>query len=335
MPKKVTLILGAGSSCMYGGDNRLLPTADGLKRLLISSGNYFVRKPPADDPFLHEAWDRQRERIRTSFAGSGAYSIDRFLERRSEFEEAGKLMIADCLLPIEMGAIVSRSLATDWYQWLFNQLYVPSTRLLHTTGLNIVTFNYDRTLEYAMHTMLHHTTGKPMPQVESDLATFPVNHVYGSLVSPVDFDPSIGNWIRRTSTHDVEQSAKSIHIISNAREARSAKNIEAAKAVVKDADVLVFLGFGYDQENMQRIGINSDAGQVFFNEIGELQIWGCAYGLGNRERSDADYYLRATTLGVRDNVCRKVTVFMGNKDEGCETFLRERINLKTLLEVPK
>jgi hypothetical protein len=79
---------------------------------------------------------------------SGVSSVDAFLEHRPEFIKIGKTAIAEALIPFEDESKLLSS-NSDWYGYLLDKLDAPLDQF-HRNWLTILTFNYDRSLEWYM-----------------------------------------------------------------------------------------------------------------------------------------------------------------------------------------
>src|SRR5205814_2242901 len=104
-------------------------------------------------------------------AGAHHITIDQFLQNRSNFERVGKLAIAATLLPFERDSIfpmlkpwkthpdVTRQVAEGWYGYFAKQLNLSASGWGRGL-LTIVTYNYDRSLEHYLFTILKSTCDK-------------------------------------------------------------------------------------------------------------------------------------------------------------------------------
>lgn len=241
------LILGAGASCPY-----LFPTASDLRDMIIG------HLPPSfhtRGPFLQadggEGWARfieknlpagmQVEDLHTfqrEFKESRVYSIDKFVYFRPEFELIAKHYIALILLFCES----IRCFEGDWYQQLWNEFILPKSD--HEHPLEIITFNYDRSLEMYLKTAAKACFGDD----DSILRRVSVHHVYGHLGSldgtlPVEY----GNY------RLADRASTSIKLIPP----RAAAQHEIQQIITQSRKV-VFLGFGFDELNIQVLGIDSN-----------------------------------------------------------------------------
>lgn len=184
------------------------------------------------------------------------YSIDAFLARRSEFSEIGKRCIAYVLLSCEKREHLFSEIPTKdhWYQYLLNRYLKVDWDDLDFSDLSVVTFNYDRSLEHFMLGALQAAYGKDLRETVEKLKTFRITHIYGTLGQAYP-----GKSIRyrdygeKTSHPDsIYAAAKSIRVIPESRDTNAPELVEARKAL-EIADKICFLGFGFDEINVERL----------------------------------------------------------------------------------
>ncbi len=150
MNKKTLLILGAGASAPVG-----YPSG---RALLMKVANELSNEAFALFRELRDVGYRQAEmeKFRIALAGSMQPSVDAFLEKRPDFLDIGKAAIAAALIPMEQRTLFERGEQATWYEYLFNRLGDQSDRF-HENQLSIVTFNYDRSLEYFLYSAIVHS----------------------------------------------------------------------------------------------------------------------------------------------------------------------------------
>lgn len=245
-PKNDTvLILGAGASCPYS-----FPTATGLREMIIGSLPHAFRDQkhfPA--PAGYYSWAQFIEKslppglgvedlhaFQREFRESQVYSIDRFVYYRREFENIAKYYISFILLFCES----VKKLDGDWYQQLWNELILSHS---HTDQvLEIVTFNYDRSLERYLQLASKACFGDD----SSILRRVNIRHVYGHLGSLVeDSAVEYGNYKL------ANRAATTINLIPPRAEAQ-----HDLQQTITQSRKVIFLGFGFDELNLQVLGIN-------------------------------------------------------------------------------
>ena len=245
------LVLGAGASYPYG-----FPTAKELKELICDAFSSRTEKASellGGDESKYTA--KQFFEFREAFLRS-PLSIDAFLQRRQEFLEIGKLAIAYCLIPFEDEANLYRRdrdlRRGNWYDYLAGKLDSPFEEF-GDNKLSIITFNYDRSLEYYLLNSLIHSHGKKRDECANALAQIPIVHVYGQLGERPY--PQHGSQMYRPDqvVHPryVETAAAGIRLYHEEAEAASTN----ARELLSRAKRICFLGFSYNPFNVARLDI--------------------------------------------------------------------------------
>jgi hypothetical protein len=238
------LILGAGASSDYG-----FPLGRGLRNDVCDGLG-----PRYDDVLTEAGFDAgAMKEFVNSLRHSGYSSVDWFLEDRPEFIDVGKAAIAAALIPRESPDRLFPPLASEnhWYELLVNTLDDPLGAFAEN-HLSIVTFNYDRSLEYYLFRVLENRLRSERLAVEA-LNSFDVIHVHGALgaLTPLvdngrPYSPTINPEAIRTA-------AEQIIIVGEASE--GTEPFERARHKLQEAKRIVFLGFGFHRESVRRLGV--------------------------------------------------------------------------------
>ncbi len=203
---------------------------------------------------------------------SGEDSIDAFLEYQDEpAVNIGKTAIAAVLLPYEVGDNLFTSNEPNWYQHLWAQLRAPFEDF-EKSKISIITFNYDRSLEHYLFTVLKNKYhGKSDDECAKKLGNIPIIHVYGKLgplswestqkkeaISYVpynsmnlnhDHSEEMIEWYRHEWT---KKAASSIIVLHESN--TESQEFKKAREIIRKAQQLFFLGFGYHEANLTRLG---------------------------------------------------------------------------------
>jgi len=267
--KRTVFILGAGASCPYG-----FPTARGLRAKII--GNFVsayeallhARQIPGVDvanggyPSITEA-----KQFVSHFDESSTESIDLFLSRHPQFERIGKIAIALALLKAEHESQFRERVKNsneDWYFYLFNRLTRElagrdAYRQFGNSNVAFITFNYDRSLEYFLFTsLLHAFEGADPLTVEDQILHIPIVHVYGQIAPLKLHDRSgedslnYGRDINQFSEINFLNVINSLYVV---REERANPGLERVRSEISKAGRILFLGFGYADENLRALGL--------------------------------------------------------------------------------
>lgn len=258
--RPTVLVLGAGASVPYHFPTGAKLFADltkadhhrpqpgGGRTLVYSTSAARVREwDLADD----EALDRFTKRL----TRSGEESVDAFLANQSDdLMRVGKLVMAAALTSHERDESLFEHAYVDqgaWYRWLWKQLDNRPDRLLENQ-LTIVTFNYDRSLEYFLAECLQHRHDVPREEALQLARQFPIIHVHGQLGGLGDDGTTSRPYVPPRSLRDLEIAAMGITVISEV--ADEDEHFDAARDALANADRVHFLGFAFDPRSLKRLG---------------------------------------------------------------------------------
>ena len=297
-------ILGAGASKPYGlplggelyrsvlndfgPSNQSTPLRDAVRHLLLNASGFSTRHI---EPFV--------ETLRYS----GLTSVDAFLERRLEFVDVGKAIMAVELLGLEDHEKLWNS-DENWMQYLYARLTTDTLDQFRQNEVSFITYNYDRTLEHFLHTSLKNTYGKDDLECAAVLKEIPIIHLHGRLgylpwQSHKDMIP-FGMHPIDSRILDICQ--KGIRIVHEDITDRD-DDFKFAKGRLAEAKRIYFMGFGYGSKNVARLNIADFRAGI---------IEGTAQGVSPREQM--------TIKGLFQD---KVHLY----DMDCLTFLRDRAEL--------
>jgi len=187
--------------------------------------------------------------FRDALKHSGKRSVDAFLEHRKEFLEIGKVATACELLSHEFQSALFGPGENNWYEYFFNKL---NTRFeeFDNNHVSVITFNYDRTLEYYLVTALENSYGKSRGACFEMLTAIPIVHLYGQL-GPLPQEVGSGvAFGMGLNPKTVRAAADGIQII---HETITAERFERAHQFLGKAERICFVGFGYDETNLDRL----------------------------------------------------------------------------------
>lgn len=264
--KQTTLILGAGASKPYH-----FPTGQELRNKIIN--NTLGRTNDGWESEFDNYSDINIEDVRKfgcEFEQS-PLSIDAFLECRQEFLEIGKWCIALALISEENPGELLKNDKGKWYGYLFRKLLTQDIRQITANRLSIVTFNYDRSIDYFLINSLKHSFNVNEMQCLEILNGIMPMHVYGKLG-----DLPCQNLISRSYM----QKFIGLNIAVNGIDLISERERERDKFVpiwhsINESERIYFLGFGYDETNLERLAIKESVASI---------IKGSSFGLGGAEK---------------------------------------------------
>ena len=214
------------------------------------------------------------------FRHSEIGSPDRFLELYPEYKPVGKYAIAFVLSQAERDENVFKMSGTTppWYEVIVDWLDLDS-RQYKNNALTVLSFNYDRSLEYYLWKVFEARYRPDTRKVRRLWTQKPrIVHLHGMLG---DFDPIENKgrpYFPPTSSEgisdELRMAADGIQIIDEV-DAHTPEFDDAEKAL-REAKRIVFLGFGFDKRNVQRL-------RIFEEPLDGKSVVGTGRGLKNAD----------------------------------------------------
>jgi hypothetical protein len=332
--KKTVFVLGAGASCPYG-----YPTGSELRKLICFEGGFlgsYIDYLRDNKSVQNTKEDRRREvnQFRKFFKDANIKSIDVFMANNPKLALIGKYIIAYEIFISERNSCFGEEAKRkqeqledlrkdpdkksylwkiacfeggDWYFYLYNRLIeglVGKDALpdFSDSKLAFITFNYDRSLEHFLYESLRNSfTEVSENDVVKSLKKLKILHVYGQVASLkwqnpddyVDYKP-------QTDEPLLQLAAKNIRTIYE--EKQNPELIEAQN-LLKQAEQIFFLGFGYAPENMEVLNLIQMVSPV-------VQVYGTAFNLEPNEINNIhrkiDNSIPATSKGYKHQYNIKV-----------------------------
>jgi hypothetical protein len=265
------LVLGAGASIPYG-----FPSGIDLRKRILKNfedsnwHNLLSELGFEDKDFIKSFY--------SDFNISKILSIDKFLEVRYDYLNIGKLAIAFALIPFEYrhNLLEIDDSPDRWYAQFWNKLLTQKLNQLPSNKLRIITFNYDRSLDYFIYNAIK---GSYPKVTEDNCATFldmlDIFHIYGKLGNlPWQGEPS-RPYSPKTTNHQYKIASDQIKIISE--QLPKHDMFDDPLRYLSDVQRIFFLGFGYDESNFNRLRMER------VPDIEKKEIWGTTFGLGKAE----------------------------------------------------
>jgi hypothetical protein len=236
------LILGAGSSTHLGYP---------LGRQLVANLCKLRSTKFIED--LPNGWTRQdADRFLTRLARADPNSIDAFLESVPEYQAIGKYFIARELKGCEDVDSMFPPHDAGWYRYLVGALLGDHRNPRFQVGtLGIITFNYDRSLEAYLHHSLESRLDLDSDRAAAMLSELPIIHVHGMLGTYPDVP-----YRADSSTEELLAISRQIRIISEIEDVGDGfcnEMFERANALLRSAQRIYFLGFGFHADNIRRL----------------------------------------------------------------------------------
>jgi len=253
--RRTVLVLGAGASKPYGFPIGV-QLVDQICREILDSTPLITRLENLLEKLAGPSGDAAR--FAAAMRGARTYSIDAFLETNRRFRDIGKAAIADVLLRAEDPKKLDAAAENlDWYRYLINTLVRRNTDhfLSQAKRLTIVTFNFDRSFERALFSALRHSFGLDAGAARQFATELRIHHVHGSLGQPdwlYPDDPN-GNPYGVSDDTLVQAVGKAINSIKVIDDEIPDAVLEAVQACLTQAEVVCFIGFGFDERNLERL----------------------------------------------------------------------------------
>jgi hypothetical protein len=272
------LVLGAGSSMGFG-----YPSGPQLKQNILSKFNQY-------DILINQlGYTIQDTQVFiNALRDSGRMSVDAFLENRPDLIEIGKIEIAVDLISHEKHAILFQG-ENNWYDYLFQQMYCqfadfPNNRI------SFITFNYDRSLEHYLFNALKNSFRKEDKEVAEIISRLTIIHVHGKLGNLPWQDPDGRPYLdiiipdhvknpfeRGRFLSQIKNASQGIRIISEISDVET--NFAPVITPLQEAKRIIFLGFGYNTLNLDRLFFKFNLSQSQ-----QPEIYGTCLGLTNLEQ---------------------------------------------------
>ncbi|HEV7283175.1 MAG TPA: SIR2 family protein [Pirellulaceae bacterium] len=190
----------------------------------------------ATEELLHEFHD--------DLAFDNWRSPDQFLGKRPEYADVGKFLILSLLKQYENPSLIASD--AGWYEHLRDALDVATIEELQALQLSVVTFNYDRSLDFFLHKYVKHRFRLTADEAwEAVQRAIPIVHVHGTL------GPYPSNEYRDNTALLSLADARAIKIVSEVDE--NSDEFQIATRLLNGAERVVVFGFGFGTDNVRRL----------------------------------------------------------------------------------
>jgi hypothetical protein len=224
--------------------------------------------------------------------------IDYFLGWNASLADLGRLLIAGALMKRESQGAGSSQYTKQpdqvigkdhWVRFIIHQLLMPKPGRafnLLENEVSFLTFNYDRSLESALHLGLEAIDILSEEDIRKFMTGDRVLHMYGRLASArhsYDYSALEKNIAGNNALETImnanalidgwNDAAKGLRVIDPVDKHDDAIAVEA-KERTNSAQVLYFLGFGFDENNIRRLGfplpMNGMTREIYWTNFGDL-----------------------------------------------------------------
>lgn len=260
--------------------------------------------------------------------------------------------------PFDHAKVQERNRGGNWLRLLFNKLRQKlheADRDFESNRLSVVTFNYDMTFERYLNSRLKFWYPEGDNKLQERIRSIPVVHVYGKVrdhslqASDLKFDPddpafglpfdfdddghdddveSLFEWLTEEWSFEaarIGKDAKEVDVIHEYRDLDQdelPEQISEARDLLKTADQVIFLGFGYDPMNLDILDVEAIVEQrtigQFDTEPRDVGICGTSYGMGTAEEKEVHRHFkgRLSPSHTRNRITNLFPI-------GCYDFFRE------------
>lgn len=295
-------------------------------REIVDALRYLVRDPQngqSRDINPHRAVAVQ---IANAMGPSG--SIDDYVERHrndTRYADCAKLAIAKAILEgerrstlyfdhhIEDGDVVGQN-SQSWLSMFLRDL----TRRLSGeqiyevfNNIFIINFNYDRCVEHFTHIWLRQMYGFTDIEAADICAKIEIYHPYGKLGDLPFENPSKHIAFGGNVTGD-RLLSMAANIRTYSESTLDSKRLQSARSALSEAQKVVFLGYGFHEQNMELITVPEDTQRL------TLLCYATTMGV-SKPRIELDKESICTSFRITDNS----RLFFEHVSESCEKFWQQ------------
>lgn len=284
--RKVVFVLGAGASCPY--------TFPDGKKLIQNINDSLLKTDWAYKPLFGESsWKGFKDQLMLS----GTSSIDEFLTNNPRHDSIGRYSIVFQLMSAEKDKYLTRDSPGVWYPYLFEAMRT-GIQSIDLKSVSFVTFNYDRSLEQYFWLRLTQDFGLSEEGAKAVLSDLQIVHIHGQMGRLPWQDSSVSDVVngyekKPEGTDHISKVSNCLRIIHEEHDQTTAAG-KTANSLIREAEAVFFLGFGYSSENMQKLGFYSGENLKSNKNIG---LVGSAMGWTSQEIEDFQRRYPGISLG--------------------------------------
>ena len=248
--RKTVLILGAGASQPYGfplGRQLLNQICLQLSPENRENDHHKVLRDLGHTP-------NDIETFRDALRFTDYNSVDEFLEYDPNLMDIGKHAIASALIPYEDEKLLfpPHTKGDHWYKLLADALDIRS-KSVYDNQVSVLTFNYDRSLEVYLFTVIHERSECSVTEAIEILQSIPIIHLYGDLGQFGCTNQDAQKYSPDLKTARVKAGAESMKIIHESED--QTPEFDQGVELLEQAECIYFLGFGYHPTNVRRLRV--------------------------------------------------------------------------------
>jgi hypothetical protein len=210
--------------------------------------------------------DAQRREFGDALLRSRRSSIDTFLEWNLQFAEIGKLAIAHQLIKCEKAEHIFQPPKNpigrpiggdDWYKYFFNSMLLSgSPEEFARKRLLVLTFNYDRSFEFALFNAIKYSYTLSDQDAQKLMTTgLRTLHLHGDLGALFESDATLDQQRDFTpvlTPESVRIAQRRLRVVHD--DSHDALAVyDGANEALKAYEIVCFLGFSYNEMSLQRL----------------------------------------------------------------------------------
>jgi hypothetical protein len=147
----------------------------------------------------------------------------------------------------------------SWLRNLLTHLWGTSFEEFGDNAVSFVTFNYDRSLEFFLCRALAETFRKTEKEAGAVLSRIPIIHLHGRLgYLPWERDSDTRAYEPIVDSDALRVCVKDVKVV-NRNTTINEGEFKRAKELLSQAEHIYFLGVGFNNENMARLGVKDFA----------------------------------------------------------------------------
>jgi hypothetical protein len=244
-------VLGAGASIPYDFPSGV----ELVGKILGPQSDGYVNRFAGGSNEVALVIRSRLEQFRDALQRSGQLSVDAFLERRPDWVDFGKELIATVLIPYENEQRLWHNRGASWYHYVFRAMSAKFEDF-GENKITFITYNYDRSLEHFLLQSIKNTYPVSLSQAEAAFNKIRIIHLHGTLC---EYDPfgrgfQYGRPYKDALTMETtKEAAKCITIIHEVEDVDKDKAFIEAHEALRRARHIGFIGFGFNEANVKRL----------------------------------------------------------------------------------
>jgi hypothetical protein len=250
-------ILGAGASAPYGYPESNSDLKDDICLNFRADVNNLLINTRGDYRQLEKLMKDANDFI-DHFQNSRIRSIDKWLSLNGRYRDIGKLAIVNAIVKKEnkLGVIFEgKDKSLDWFSVLFNEMMIDVAIPDHFyfRGVYFITFNYDRVFEHLLYESFRNTFSEVrLEEINRILSNITIIHLYGCIDDP-PWTKGGYQYGDSYKLNYLDEARKRIKTVGES--VTDTIQTHEMDRLIRSARKIFFLGFGYDPQNLEILGI--------------------------------------------------------------------------------